>query len=74
MDHPYNVGDSFRYVLIDATQLSKLFIGREAVLGADTPSLLMSDGEALLYLSVVDRNGGPWNLYVVRYKSERYTH
>lgn len=72
MESPYNVSDSFKYVLIDATQLSRLFINRETVLGADTPSLLMRGDEALLYLSVVDRGGGPWNLYVVRYKSERY--
>ncbi|WP_243679483.1 hypothetical protein [Vulcanisaeta souniana] len=60
MDYPYNIGDSLRYVLIDATQLSKLFIGRETVLGADTPSLLMRNDDALLYLSVVDR--GRWSL------------
>lgn len=72
MDSPYNISDALRYVLIDATKQSKLFVGREAVLGADTPSLLMTDGGALLYLSVVDRGGGPWNLYAVRYKSVRY--
>ncbi|GAB6943608.1 hypothetical protein JCM14467A_03900 [Vulcanisaeta sp. JCM 14467] len=72
MDSPYNVSDSFRYVLIDATQLSKLFVGRETVLGADTPSLLVSGNEILLYLSVVDRSDGPWNLYVIKYKGENY--
>ncbi len=74
MDSPYNINDSLRYVLIDATQLSRPFVGRETELGTDTPSLLMMGDEALLYLSVVDRNGGPWNLYVVKYKSERYVH
>ncbi|AET33367.1 hypothetical protein [Pyrobaculum ferrireducens] len=75
MDRLYDVEGAGKFVLLDASAESHRFVGRRAVLGADTPSLLMDGGGAYLYLSVVDREaGGPWDIYLIKYRQCAYAY
>ncbi|MGC8974404.1 MAG: hypothetical protein ACP5KY_09450, partial [Thermoproteus sp.] len=75
MDRLYDVEGAGKFVLLDASAESHRFVGRRAVLGADTPSLLMGGGGAYLYLSVVDREaGGPWDIYLIKYRQCAYAY
>jgi hypothetical protein len=75
MDSLYNMDGAVKQIVIDASAQSPALLGRDAVLGADTPSLVLAKDRAILYFSIVDRSvGRPWDIYVAEFVPCDYAH
>jgi hypothetical protein len=75
MDSLYNMDRAVKQIVIDASAQSPALLGRDAVLGADTPSLVLAKDRAILYFSIVDRSvGRPWDIYAAEFVPCNYAH